>query len=73
MQQVRPPLATPASHVGALVQVLSDPLSIQLSASMPEQAVEDGPNIGAPITRIGDQEGVPSSSLWPGSCGHLGK
>lgn len=43
-QWIKPLLLTLASHIGVLVQDLAAPLSIQLSANMPEKASEDVPS-----------------------------
>lgn len=52
----------PTLHIRALIRDLVATLSIQLPASVPGEAVDDGPGISAPATHVGGLEGV--SGVW---------
>lgn len=57
-QQVKPIFETPASHIGTLVQVLADPLLIQLPENVPGKAVDNGPSIWASAAHMEDPDGA---------------
>lgn len=53
----------PDTVVLAPVQVMAIPLLIQLLVNMPVKAVQDGTNIWAAATHLGDAEKAPGSCL----------
>lgn len=51
-QQVKPPLSTPTSHFGVLVQVLAAVFPIQLPINAIGKAAEDGSSTWAHATHL---------------------
>lgn len=57
----------PASRLAVLLRVPAKLLLVQLPTEEPGEEADDGPSTWDPATRLGDPDGVPSSSwLRPG-------
>lgn len=66
VQQVKPPAATPASHIRDQVPAPTALLPTQQPANVLGKGAGDGPSTCIPVTYVGDLGGVLSCWLWPG-------